>query len=520
MRMQFKYRRLLRLSCLTMLAIVVPGVGVIYTAKYIGMRQDLERAEYMAAEILRRAHRVSEQLQSAFSDLDASPDGLICSEPHMDIMRKVVVKSNMLVDVGVARGHQMLCSSFGYRPIDIGPSTFVSDTGYIIRARVPHPLQPQSRLLLITHAKTGVTAEVHEDTVLDLSPENSELAIGVLGWTHKRALMQRGSFDPSWLQGVGAAFETSKFDGQSIVAFKRSRKYDYAVYVAIPNAEWLRTWQRIIFTLMPLGGAMSLALLFAVRLDARQQASMPSAIRQALKTNDFFLVYQPIVDLATGHCVGAEALLRWRRNGQELVSPDVFIPAAERNHLIGRITEKLLVLIERDTADLLRHREDFYIAINLSADDFNSPNLPARLHEQMVRMGLRRGALHVEATERVFMNNEVVKRNLKALRTQGVPTAIDDFGTGYSSLAYLTHLELDYLKIDKAFVDTISTDSVTSHVVAHIIEMAKSLGLKMVAEGVETEQQAAYLKMHGVQYAQGWYFSKPVPMEQLRAQLT
>jgi sensor c-di-GMP phosphodiesterase-like protein len=506
--------RLLIVYALVILSIVGPGLAVAFASRYISLRQQQDRAESVAAEVLRRSQRVSTQMRASFDVLGHPPGGIACSEAHIDLMRRMVITSNMLLDVGFARDNELICSSFGNRPIDIGAPSYVSASGNLVRIAVSHPLLQNGKILLITQVQSGITVEIHEDTVLEVSPRDADLAIGLIGWSKKRLMMHRGQFDMARLQVATAEFEGSQYDGHSLLSWKRSHDADFAAVVVVESPEINRSWRQVAWMLVPMGILTCLSLLFVVRQFTRQQASLPSRIKRGLARHQFFLVYQPIVELGTGRTVGAEALVRWRRDDGELVSPDVFIPVAEQQHLIREITERVISLCEHDASELLRRNPDLFIAINLSADDMSSEELPSRLRQCISHMNILPEQLHVEATERVFINHETIKRCLRSLRAEGIPTAIDDFGTGYSSLAYLTDLEVDYIKIDKAFVDTIGTDSVTSHVVAHIIELAKSLNLKMIAEGVEHEHQASYLRDHGVQFAQGWLFSKPMNIDQ------
>jgi sensor c-di-GMP phosphodiesterase-like protein len=232
-----------------------------------------------------------------------------------------------------------------------------------------------------------------------------------------------------------------------------------------------------------------------------------------------FLVYQPIVDLATGRWIGAEALARWRTADGELVPPDVFIPVAESEGLIRQVTAKVIAHFGRDAVELFRRHPEFRVSINFSDQDLSDAQSVETLKACIQTLGIAPARIAVEITERALIHADAVRRNIKTLRDAGTRVAIDDFGTGYSGLSYLATLELDALKIDKVFVDTIGTDAVTNSVVSHIIEIAKSMGLKMVAEGVETQAQADYLRARGVECAQGWLYSKAIPMGELLAGL-
>jgi sensor c-di-GMP phosphodiesterase-like protein len=295
----------------------------------------------------------------------------------------------------------------------------------------------------------------------------------------------------------------------------KSARYQYAAVAAVPTNYLLARTSAAARRLVPVGLLAGLALAGSVFLLARTQLSIPSAIKAGLRRQEFFVLYQPIVDLQSGKWVGAEALLRWRSSLGELVDPDFFIPVAEQSGQSMHIAQRVLELIARDTGAFLKHHPEFHIAVNLSAADLHSPHLPDRLDGFLKATGAAPANVGVEMTERAFIDVGVAREVMRALRAQGFSISIDDFGTGYSSLSYLETLEVDHLKIDKSFIEAINTDAPISHVVQHIIKMAKSLKLALIAEGVETEAQAQFLRERGVEYGQGWLFGKPMKFAEI-----
>jgi sensor c-di-GMP phosphodiesterase-like protein len=209
--------------------------------------------------------------------------------------------------------------------------------------------------------------------------------------------------------------------------------------------------------------------------------------------------------------VGAEALVRWSRADGTQVRPDLFIPVAEETGLIEALTDHVMDLVISDMRELLIHDRSAHIAINLSAGDVSSGRALKVLSGKLVGSGIHPQQIWLEATERGFLDIQGARTSLAAARRAGHCVAIDDFGVGYSSLQYLQQLPLDALKIDKSFIDSIGTHSVTSPVTSHIIDMAKTLGLFTVAEGIETSAQLAYLQSRQVEFGQGWLFSRPLP---------
>jgi diguanylate cyclase (GGDEF)-like protein/PAS domain S-box-containing protein len=237
-----------------------------------------------------------------------------------------------------------------------------------------------------------------------------------------------------------------------------------------------------------------------------------TALGRALERGELLLHYQPQVDAKSGRINAVEALLRWRHPEQGLVSPARFIPLAEETGLIVPIGAWVLNKACADARDWIEAGFPVRVAVNLSARQFHEPALLDTLRRALADSRLPRGLLELEFTESALMHDSAATREfLREAKALGVQFALDDFGTGYSSLSYLKRFPLDTLKIDRSFVSNIATHSDDAAIATAIIAMAHNLDKQVVAEGVETGAQLEFLRRHGCDSVQGYYFSRPVP---------
>jgi PAS domain S-box-containing protein len=250
-----------------------------------------------------------------------------------------------------------------------------------------------------------------------------------------------------------------------------------------------------------------------------QRMELDASLRVALERDEFVLHYQPQIDATSGRICSLEALIRWAHPTRGLVSPLQFIPLAEENGLIDAIGAWVLRTACRDAVPW--HSAGVRVAVNLSPVQFNSPGLPELVAQTLQQTGLPADALELEVTEGALMENTAATRGtLQALRDSGVHIALDDFGTGYSSLAYLTRMPIGHIKIDRSFVSGLLAGGDNEAIVRAVLAMARSLGMRVTAEGVETLEQATALKQMMCDSLQGFYFSRPAAANAIAALLT
>jgi EAL domain-containing protein (putative c-di-GMP-specific phosphodiesterase class I) len=253
---------------------------------------------------------------------------------------------------------------------------------------------------------------------------------------------------------------------------------------------------------------------FTPEMQARSARliALGHALKQAQQRGELRLVYQPQLRLSEQHIFGAEALLRWDSPRWGAVSPAEFIPIAESSGLIVPIGDWVLrTALRQIRAWLDRGLSDLVVAVNLSAVQFDQPDLPDRISQLLEEAGVPPRCLELELTEAAAMKTpETAAQKIQDLHQRGIRLAIDDFGTGYSSLSYLKRFKIHKLKIDQSFVRDIDSDMDDQAIASAIIQMARSLSMGTIAEGVETAEQLDFLRASGCDDIQGYHFSRPL----------
>ncbi len=283
----------------------------------------------------------------------------------------------------------------------------------------------------------------------------------------------------------------------------------------------LRSAQAAMFAANKLGPGSIQFFTENLNVGARERLQLVNSLRFALAREQFELYYQPQVDIATGHIIGKEALIRWHHPELGLVAPGHFVPLAEESGLILPIGEWVLhEACRQNVADQRAGLPPVTVAVNISALQFRQHNLPGMIAKTLSDTGMEGRWLEVEVTESVVMHDmDSVIAMLAEIRSMGVEISIDDFGTGFSSLSYLKHLPIDKLKIDQSFVRDMVNSKEDAAIVRAVITLAQRLGLRSIAEGVESGEQQALLAKYGCNEAQGFYLGKPMPAAEFAAHL-
>ncbi|MBP1870406.1 sensor c-di-GMP phosphodiesterase-like protein [Ensifer adhaerens] len=498
-------------SVLAALGAILPIAAAFYLSWSVATNREETRLSRLAEYALVRADTALGEATSALKSADQFSFAP-CSQAHIAAMRTLVVNTRSVEDIGYFEGDELKCTSWGKPESTIGrgPVDFTTASGIGVTARV-HPTISNGRAMLglryrsysvLTDPARLVDVLASPDTRLAIASDTGTLVSALNA--PDASLIKRLVEHPQTGSDADNLFATASGSGWIAIATSS-------------RASLLNDLGRERLLLLPLGAIVAALMVGLVLWLSRRRLSPLGELSIAVHRREFIVHYQPLIEMKTGICVGAEALVRWRRPDGSLVRPDTFIPLAEESGLIQAITDQVIDGVIGDLGAVLVADRSLHIAINLSADDIKSGRVLPVIQAELANSGVLTEQIWLEATERGFMDVKSARATIEEARRLGHSVAIDDFGTGYSSLQYLQDLPLDALKIDKSFIDTVGLVSATSAVTPHIIDIAKSLNLYIVAEGIERQEQADYLLERGVHYGQGWLYSKALPAQEFIA---
>jgi len=526
--LSFAARRRLVITLATAVAIVA-GLAPVGYAMYLAYKTTVGKSEENLRSI---AQDIAANTSKLLADIDqgliALADiGYRCNADDVRAMNTMAYDIPGISDIGLIRAdRKLVCASWGAVKPPVAADLPRLQSGFHLIGPLEIKLLDRFGLVALRQREDGsaIVALIHPSVLIGhLGADLGEHGFAVL-------VRREGTHMYAWEGNVPEmemiASESEGGDGstQLRALFKDGvERTLFAVElegfpgtfsVVAAADEWLlHDWVRMAVLLGIVGVLTSSMLLFLIATVLQRRLSLQGELERSLQKNEFEINYQPVIALKTGRCVGAEALICWRQPGGKRVRPDLFIPLAEDTGLIEPMTEWLMKNIRDEIGKLLQSDRSLHIAINLSPAHFESDRILRSSSGIFGNSEIQPEQIIYEITERGLIDDTDSKARDIMQRLQGRRSriALDDFGTGYSSLSYVESFPLDYLKIDKRFVDSIGTDALDTGLLDTVIDMAGRLDLRTIAEGVETRQQLDYLAGRQVDYAQGWYFSRALP---------
>ncbi len=466
----------------------------------VHLKKYLERLTVQENASVKEAHDLLNAMQhSAYAP---------CSDAELNYFREIVFRSEYLKDAGRIRAGRIECSATAghpSRPIGYFKARPAKADGTVVYSNLVPVREQDLQRAGIQRGDSFVVFGSHLPVVVGTLPVH--LAI-VPDEARGPGSSLRASIQKSASQSV----DNVTREGDMLLAEHCSSILERCVTASVSVGEARRDELVPIACTSGLCGMAGacLGILFCVL--RRRSRALEQQLRRALAEEKLNLVYQPIVDLATGKIVGAEALARWTRRDGVTVSPDVFIRTAEEHGFVGSVTNLVLRRTLKEFREVLVKIPDFRMSINVAAADLVDPDFLPMLDEAVKEANVPPGSLAFEVTERSAADCEEGLESIRMLRRRGHHISIDDFGTGYSNLSYLLYLSADTIKIDKTFIRAIGTESVTVAILPQIIAMARSLNLGVVVEGIESERQACYFPTDNIRiYGQGFLYGRPMP---------
>jgi sensor c-di-GMP phosphodiesterase-like protein len=498
--------RVLETLLAALLMIVIAGAAILLSWNSLLRSVHNEQAK-IAQSLLSGMKTLDREAVGVLAYFDRQPDRF-CSDLEISELRAQMFRGRYIKDIGRLDHGVLKCSAVLGRIATpapaVSPDILTADGMGVTASR---------RLILAPSHSGPVLESKFTNVVLNADLVGQE---GLPGGSYAIGYISRGG---RFLQLYGWHMPISPAEIQSSKNIERngwlySPRCAENRPICVVSAASLSTifdnnWPQLLVAGL-LGAITAATLVVAGHLFRERRRTVESRLRRAIAADRLDVEYQPIVRLLDEKIAGAEALVRWRDPQGGIIRPDQFIPVAEEAGFVGLITKLVLRRVIKDFGHILSERDDFYVSINISVSDLADPDFHHMLREVLGEAKIPPQRIALELTEHSLADSATAIEGTRRLRSQGHTIYIDDFGTGHSSLAYLNELDVDMLKIDRSFTMTVGTNSFKVSLVPQIVEMARRLDLQVVAEGIEDERQADWLRKAGVEFGQGWLYGRPL----------
>jgi len=480
---------------------------------------------------MQRDQAVAAEITDVLARADAShfPP---CSDQDVVLLRRLTFAARFLKDVGRLHDGDFLCSAAVGKlltPSRLLTPNIVFRSGH--RLFLSYPLQVPAGVRAEIVASKTADVVLSPDLFSDFPPGPIHYAVGVpdraniaLGKAGNSALPPNHAKNAvlSGVEGTATipagVLETQQpvRVGDTIYRTRCSSRYSVCAVASMSLPQIWTTNRALLLAYTATGGLAGIACASTLLMVGKKRRSHTNQLKRAILLGKLSVVYQPIVELSSHRIVGAEALARWTDEEGESIRPETIIALAEAEGFVSEITRFVLTRALEEIAQILESNPGFRLHFNLAPSDLADPRLLLLLDERLDHDLIHAANIAFELPERATSDREVAVAAIRRLRERGHTIFIDDFGTGYSNLTYLTELNVNGVKINRSFIATIGTDSVTASIVPQILAVTKALGLSVVVQGIEREEQATYFASDDPAIlGQGWFFGQPVPAKGL-----
>lgn len=469
--------------------------------------------------LLQREQDLVSEVSRTLDQADAS-SFTSCSDEDIALLRRLTFAARFLKDVALVGQNNFLCSATEGKlaaPIRLLAPDIQGPSGSTVYRS--YPLNVPAGVHATVVASNRAHVVISPDIFSEFPQQPIHYSVGVLDASKSDQAHKVIFSQVTGEQVIPSEVLQSKTAirlGDVLYRGKCMNGYPLCVMTYMPMHEVWSTNRALFDGYVATGGTAGFACAVMVLLSGNRKRSHTHQLKRAILMGKLSVAYQPIVELSSHRIVGAEALARWTDEDGESIRPETIIALAEADGFVSEITRFMLIRSLEELGPILEHKPDFRLSVNLAASDLTDPRLLLLLDERLQERQISPANLAFELAERATSDRELAVAAIRRLRDRGHAVFIDDFGTGYSNLSYLTELKVDGIKINRSFIATLGTESVTASIVPQILAVAKAFDLSIVVQGIEREEQATYFAADGPHIlGQGWFFGLPVPARSL-----